>query len=322
MTESEWLASEDSALMLARLEQHALHGHDGPGYGRKPSDRKLRLFACACCRAMDPRPRQLRAEQDSLENEERAADENNPGPDGPYWWISSSNLPTRLQAIWATLPPPALRPVAALLRDIVGSPFRPVTLPPCDRCGGDGVAHGSNRPFEWTGPGTYPGPCPKCEGRKSPLVTPAVVSLAQAAYDGRDPVTGHMDSLTLAAVADALEEAGCCEPRKSLRVVVSGRSGAHEWDVVGRMQGEEVMRHTEKTLQRAKRWAESNLSANGWERWGGWGTSTSTDWQSRQPCLVADGLTPATAHPILAHLREPGPHVRGCWAIDLILGKE
>ncbi len=25
---------------------------------------------------------------------------------------------------------------------------------------------------------------------------------------------------------------------------------------------------------------------------------------------------------ILAHLRSPGPHVRGCWAVDLLLGKE
>jgi hypothetical protein len=28
------------------------------------------------------------------------------------------------------------------------------------------------------------------------------------------------------------------------------------------------------------------------------------------------------SHPLLAHLRSPGPHVRGCWAIDLLLGKE
>ncbi len=28
------------------------------------------------------------------------------------------------------------------------------------------------------------------------------------------------------------------------------------------------------------------------------------------------------AHPILAHLRSPGSHVRGCWVLDLILGKE
>jgi hypothetical protein len=25
---------------------------------------------------------------------------------------------------------------------------------------------------------------------------------------------------------------------------------------------------------------------------------------------------------ILDHLRSPGPHVRGCWVLDLLLGKE
>jgi hypothetical protein len=34
----------------------------------------------------------------------------------------------------------------------------------CHRCDGDGKAHGADRPFEWTGPGTYPGPCPVCNG--------------------------------------------------------------------------------------------------------------------------------------------------------------
>ena len=36
--------------------------------------------------------------------------------------------------------------------------------PVCERCDGDGKAHGSDRPFEWHGPGTYPGPCPVCNG--------------------------------------------------------------------------------------------------------------------------------------------------------------
>jgi DnaJ-class molecular chaperone len=35
----------------------------------------------------------------------------------------------------------------------------------CDRCDGDGLAHGSDRPFEWKGEGTYPGKCPKCNGK-------------------------------------------------------------------------------------------------------------------------------------------------------------
>ena len=40
--------------------------------------------------------------------------------------------------------------------------------------------------------------------------------------------------------------------------------------------------------------------------------------------LLADALEEAGCdHPdILDHLRSPGPHVRGCWALDLVLGKE
>ena len=34
----------------------------------------------------------------------------------------------------------------------------------CDRCDGDGKAHGSDRPFEYSGPDSYPGKCPVCKG--------------------------------------------------------------------------------------------------------------------------------------------------------------
>ena len=39
--------------------------------------------------------------------------------------------------------------------------------------------------------------------------------------------------------------------------------------------------------------------------------------------VLADALDDAgCAHPdLLAHCRSPGPHVRGCWAVDLLLGK-
>jgi hypothetical protein len=89
----------------------------------------------------------------------------------------------------------------AFLREIVGHPFRRVTLDPACR-------------------------------------TPAVISLATAAYEERDLPSGHLDPDRLAVLADALEEAGC------------------------------------------------------------------------------DDLA------ILDHLRGPGPHVRGCWVVDLLLAKE
>jgi hypothetical protein len=42
-----------------------------------------------------------------------------------------------------------------------------------------------------------------------------------------------------------------------------------------------------------------------------------------QLALVADALEDAgcTDAEILGHLRSPGPHVRGCWAQDLVLSK-
>jgi FHA domain len=40
--------------------------------------------------------------------------------------------------------------------------------------------------------------------------------------------------------------------------------------------------------------------------------------------VLADALEEAgcTDQDILDHLRGPGPHVRGCWAVDLVLGRE
>jgi hypothetical protein len=39
--------------------------------------------------------------------------------------------------------------------------------------------------------------------------------------------------------------------------------------------------------------------------------------------ILADALEEAgcTNADILAHCRGPGPHVRGCWVVDLLLGK-
>ena len=40
--------------------------------------------------------------------------------------------------------------------------------------------------------------------------------------------------------------------------------------------------------------------------------------------ILADALEDAgcTDADILAHCRQPGEHVRGCWVVDLLLGKE
>jgi hypothetical protein len=40
--------------------------------------------------------------------------------------------------------------------------------------------------------------------------------------------------------------------------------------------------------------------------------------------ILADALEEAGCDnaDILAHCRQPGPHVRGCWVVDLLVGKE
>jgi hypothetical protein len=43
-----------------------------------------------------------------------------------------------------------------------------------------------------------------------------------------------------------------------------------------------------------------------------------------RPAVLADALEDADCDQadLLSHLRDPVPHVRGCWVIDLLLGKE
>jgi hypothetical protein len=40
--------------------------------------------------------------------------------------------------------------------------------------------------------------------------------------------------------------------------------------------------------------------------------------------ILADALEESGCHDpdILAHCRQPGEHVRGCWVVDLLLGRE
>jgi len=175
-----------------------------------------------------------------------------PGEAGPLAWLGL--LDAAGAAAWATTHsgcPAATQ--AALLRCICGNPWRPVALPVCQRCEGDGKAHGSDRPFEWTGPGTYPGPCPVCDGFKyvKPLwLTDTVTKIARQIYADR-----AFDLLPV--LADALLDAGC--------------------------EDEAILNHC----------------------------------RGRDPGpLGFEG----SDHTITVQ-RLCGPHARGCWVLDLLLGK-
>lgn len=177
MTEHDWFTSEEPERLVESVRG-------------KVSDRKLRLFACACCRAFWPlfpalptraavyvteRHADGGATNVELTDAWRAAGMGGSVAGSP---VMSARVVVRAAAIAARrrAGDPAWEKArkfqAALLRDIVGNPDRPVLL------------------------------APNCRA--------AVLPLAQAVYDERRD-DGSLDPTRLAVLADALEESGCEE---------------------------------------------------------------------------------------------------------------
>jgi len=180
MTEAEWLASPDLDALLDFLS-----------YPVQVSYRKLRLYACACCRGIPDFMTSL-DDVESMEHAEREADGLLP-PDTEYpkedpwdirwyrcdeWNSAARAVASYRDHLWDThqlheksdderarIIACGHRHLTDLLRDVVGNPFRPAAFDPAWR-------------------------------------TSTVMSLASQMYESRD--FGAMPIL-----ADALQDAGC-----------------------------------------------------------------------------------------------------------------
>jgi hypothetical protein len=169
MTEQEWLQATDPQKMLDFLKGRA-------------SDRKLRLFAVACCRLVWHRVDDW-GSWNAVESAELFADgqirfEEMTAAAAEAWHelaqkvcLSEAGRAASTAALyaggWAMLAPERVKQ-AAVLRDIVGNPFQPIALATAWK--------------QWQGG--------------------LVVALAQSVYEER-----AFDHLPI--LADALEEAGC-----------------------------------------------------------------------------------------------------------------
>jgi hypothetical protein len=170
----------------------------------KGSQRKLRLFACACCRAVwhqvtDERGRRVVAVAERFADGQAEESERGQAVKGAEQWADESDDVTLpIATSWAGVKPRDDRMVwfaaevcshnvrcavrggklvrlhVSLLRCIFGNPFRPVSLNPA-----------------WQ--------------------NPHAVQLARAAYEERNLPGGELDAARLAVLADALEEAGCTD---------------------------------------------------------------------------------------------------------------
>lgn len=257
MKEHDWLSSVDPQAMLLWLtEVSHLHG--------KASDRKLRLFACACCRhdweyMTDPRSR--RAVKTAERWADGRADDKEVKSARETAWLAycSEESPCRscsaveclrlytrpwetaVHESWFAL---SDKPVvqADLLRCIVGNPFRSWQCQ-CD-------------------PEVGLTDCEWCRGRRKWLMwnDGTVVKIARMIYDEH-----RWDDMPI--LADALEDAGC--------------------------GNEDMLQH-----------------CRGWQRY--------------PVCLSSEHFRVdehGHCHECGRWVRAEAGHARGCWVVDLILGK-
>jgi len=284
MTEQEWLTSSDPAAMLRWLTRHPRGYDDSVAAEYYPSDRKLRLFACACCRQVWDELNPL--QRDALDFAERFADDSCPplhkeldlrihagaGCGACAFNADAAALNFTRDEYRKGMP---LSTGACFLRDIFGNPRRKVEL-----CTG-GVTSADQ-----SGSINYAGTLKVV--KRSVAVSPAVLSIAQGIYEER-----AFDRMPI--LWDALADAGCEE--------------------------ESVLEHCKDKIVRAC--VSCNDSFIG-QRFGictRCGRETCGNCASESLILHRDRQCDFfNANGPGHYVIEAGPHVRGCWVLDLILG--
>lgn len=260
MTEQEWLASTNPAAMLRLLQM--------PIRQSIASDRKMRLFACACALASATRIAGTAYEQMLVDGQ---------APSGNFEY---GHDPKRLAEIWcdhdglealmlshhrpSRHPTKAVR--ADLLRHIIGNPWRPMKLKSdfsCEKCGNRAYrldyidravcAYGNCNGFMVDVKQSFP---------------PLVLDLAQAIYDGDQSAAGPLH--------DALIDAGAPE---------------------------ELVGHFAEPCPHCK---DAKFEVG--------------DFGKRMPSQLAKHLRKKCA--CKGTQLKYDTHPKGCWALDLILGKE
>lgn len=315
MTEQEWLASGDPVAMLRHLHCYPTGSANSINLRNNgASPRKLRLFACTVARLL---PDQSAEAIHAVALAEAWADDEKLVPEsrnGVKWMVHRTN------AGWAALSilgfaadmHVAQRPsgdaLAALLRDIVGNPFRPVTLPQRADGGPPAEAVAMGGILVRRRPGN---PHLFERATRCPWLIPTVVSIAGAAYEER-PGRKCRRCLGWGLIRNSrggrpYEEIPCPNCKGP-----DGRPTGRVED--GTLDPERLAVLADALEEVGARFPCPNCEGRGWF----W---EDDDRKLAQfDCGVCRGSS-VSPNCLLAHLRSPGPHVRGCWALDLLLGK-
>jgi hypothetical protein len=258
MTESEWLACEDPEPMLGFLRGRA-------------SDRKLRLFAVACCRRIwhlmaDDRSRT------AVEVAERYSDGL-----ATYEQLTDASYDAEVAA---------------------DSTYFAVFN------AAEAEAEASNWPPENWVDGAW-----ECA---TDAAATARTAASASALDHPDliEVTGHA-TRALAHAASPLRFTEDCRPEFGERAAAEDGEQAAQADLL-----RDIFGNPFRPVSLDPAWLSPSVVALAWTIY----EERSFD---RMPEL-ADAFEAAGCHgaDILDHCRQAGPHVRGCWVVDAILGKE
>ena len=305
MTEQEWLTCEDPQRMLRSLRREWEKG----GEYYIVSSRKLRLFACACYWLAVhhvPTPEAGGRPLETIRMVEAWADHDKEpplqgmpfrrctDPDGDWELISAAELAESANS-WARSWRFDESCKADALRDIIGNPFRPIYW-----------ADDPKRHAEpYTGPSRRPNPqdVPHLDMRRSWL-TPTVVTLAEAANEERVEPCGHCVGREL-GTPNAWKMQHPCRVCHGAKRAVGTLDPVRLAVLADALEEAGVPGEVECKACDGKGWHPGDM---------GCGACGATSAGS-----VGSGRVP---HPLLAHLRSPGPHHRGCWAADLLTGKE
>ena len=231
MEEAKWLACGDLSRMLKFL-------------GGRVSDRKLRLFCCACCRTIWPLfaekvCRQAVTLSEAFAEGEAGKDEVDEAVKRLDELFTDAAIESNVGGRRASKKASLRASRMAAVSDALSDPVRPkeASAKVVDLASEAGPSGPTEKDHCFL-LRELVGPLPFRSVRFDPaLRSPAVLALATAAYENRELPSGHLDPERLAVLADALEESGCTDAE------------------------------------------------------------------------------------ILSHLRGDGPHVRGCWCLDALLGR-
>lgn len=284
MTEEQWLKGQSAEAMLKFVQE--VHASSQPPV-RLASNRQLRLFLAACYRASTHDDNKFACDKEKMAVDAEAWAETGDLPKNREHWLYYDDLARLAHCVLVYTGPG--RYSADVLRDILDNPYDAMryNIRECPRC--SGIMRFYDTPDlargQW-----------QCESCTRLEADDGEFTLAFRTGRCVQPgwLTTDLEQLALAAW-DSQRADGTLDP--AALSVLADRVEEDDWP-------QELCRHCLGTGNRE--------------------VVLPTWWPDPRPHTRCDPKTCQARWPnrVLRHLRAPGPHVRGCWAVDLLSRKE